>query len=219
MKKKRLRTIKLLIFAVLLAAAALFVRAKLRPYIASLAEMEGRRLGSAAINSAVVEVFGREKPVYGDVVSVGYAADGRAVSLHADTARLNELRIAVGDAVSAALAETPEASVRISLGSLLGELFSGRGFSIAVKLDSISTVDVDFSSEFVSAGINQTLHRVKMTVAVSFTLLAATYRVDTLSTSSFNLAETVIVGDVPQNYTDIGLIPEGDYGEINNYLP
>ena len=219
MKRKRFRRVKLLLFVLLIAAAALFIRARVRPYVAALAEMEGRRLGSAAINAAVVEVFGREKPAYGDVVSVAYSADGRAVSLHADAARLNELRIAVGDEVSAALSETPASSVRLSLGSLFGELFSGRGLSISVKLYSIGTVDVDFSSEFVSAGINQTLHRVKMTVAVNMTLLAATYRVDTLSTCTFNLAETVIVGDVPQNYTDIGLLSEDDYGDINNYLP
>lgn len=58
-----------------------------------------------------------------------------------------------------------------------------------------------------------------MTVEVNYTIFAATYRVDTVSTSSFNLAETVIVGDVPENYTDIGLISDGDYDNINNCLP
>ena len=219
MRRKYARRLKVLIAVCALIASALILRARLRPYVVSLTDMEGRRLGSAAINEGVVAVFAGEKLTYGDVVEVSYSSDGKVIALHADAERLNSLRLAVGDAVSNALSESPPASIRVSLGSLLGELFAGRGISVGVKLDSVGTVDVDFSSEFSSAGINQTLHRIKMTVEVRFTLLAATYRVDTLSTCVFNLAETVIVGDVPENYTDIGLLSEREYGDINNYLP
>ena len=209
MAKKRIRRVKILLIIGVIVAALLFLRAKLRPYVVSLAEMEGKRLGSAAINSGVVAVFAEEKLTYSEVVNIAYAADGKVVSLHADAERLNALRLAVGDAVSEALAEAPPTSVRVSLGNLLGELFAGRGFAITVKLDSISTVDVVFSSEFASAGINQTLHRISMTVEVCFTILAATYRIETVSTCSFDLAETVIVGDVPEYYSDIGIVSEG----------
>lgn len=205
--RKRRRRVKIILSTVLVIAALLLLRAKLRPYIAELAEMEGRRLGADAVTRGVVRVFADEKPAYGDVVSVTYS-DGKVVSLHADAAKLNALRLAVGDAVADALGENPASSVRISLGSLVGELFAGRGISVSVKLDSVGTVDVDFSSEFISAGINQTLHRITMKVVVSFTMLVATYRVDAQSTCSFNLAETVIVGDVPENFTDIGLISD-----------
>ena len=203
--KKRRRRVKILLYSLLAVAALLLLRARLRPYVAALAEMEGKRLGADAITRAVVRVFAREKPEYADVVSVTYAADGKVVSLHADAAKLNALRLAVSDAVADKLGEMPASSVKVSLGSLAGELFAGKGISVAVKLDTVGTVDVDFESEFVSAGINQTLHRIKMNVVVSFTILAATYRVDTQSTCAFDLAETVIVGSVPENYTDIGI--------------
>lgn len=217
--KKRRRRAKMLLYTAIAITALLILRARLRPYVAELAEMEGRRLGAEAITRGVVRVFEEKKPEYSDVVSVGYAADGRVVSLHADAAKLNALRLDVGDAVADALGERPASSVKVSLGSLAGELFAGRGVSVAVKLDSIGTVDVDFSSEFLSAGINQTLHRIKMNVVVNFTILAATYRVDTRSTCAFDLAETVIVGGVPENYTDIGLVSDGDHGKINNGIP
>ena len=207
--KKRRRRAKILFYSALAVAALLLVRARLRPYVADLAEMEGKRLGADAITRAVVRVFSREKPEYADVVSVTYGADGRVVSLRADAAKLNALRLAVGDAVADELGEKPASSVKVSLGSLAGELFSGRGISVGVKLDTVGTVDVDFESEFVSAGINQTLHRIKMNVVVSFTILVATYRVDTKSTCAFDLAETVVVGSVPENYTDIGIAREG----------
>ncbi|MBQ6552670.1 MAG: hypothetical protein IJL83_03535 [Clostridia bacterium] len=210
--KKRRRRIRIVLYVALTAAALMFLRARLRPYIASLAEMEGKRLGADAITRGVVRVFAEDKPAYSDVVTVTYA-DGKAVSLHADAAKQNALRLAVGDAVADELGENPASSVKVSLGSLVGELFAGRGVSMKVILDSVGTVDVDFASEFVSAGINQTLHRITMKVVVSFTILAATYRVDTQSTCAFNLAETVIVGAVPENYTDIGPISEGEYGK------
>ena len=217
--KKRRRRLRIILCAALVIAALLIIRARMRPYVAALVEMEGRRLGSDAITRGVVRVFAENKPEYGDVVSVAYAADGKAVSLRADAAKLNALRLAVGEAVADELAERPAASVKMSLGSLAGELFAGRGITVTVRLDSVGTVDVDFESEFLSAGINQTLHRITMKVVVTFTLLAATYRVDTQSTCAFNLAETVIVGGVPENYTDIGFVTEEDYGRMNNRLP
>lgn len=219
MKRRRRKIYPIIIAVILVFSAVLFVRARLRPYVSSLVEMEGRRAGSAAITKAVVNIFGDEKLTYGDIVNVEYSEGGRIASVRADIAGLNELRVLVCDAVADELALMPPTSVRLSVGSMIGELFSGRGIGIKVGLDSIGTVDVDFSSEFVSAGINQTLHRIKMKVEVSCTMLAATYRVDTLSTCTFNLAETVIVGEVPENYTDIGLMSEDDYENINNYIP
>ena len=210
--KKRRRRVKLILYAALAVAALLLLRARMRPYVADLAEMEGKRLGADAITRAVARVFASEKPEYTDVVSIAYAADGRVVSLHADAAKLNALRLDIGDAVADELERDNSSEVKVSLGSLAGELFAGKGISVTVKLYSVGTIDVDYESEFISAGINQTLHRLKMTVVVSFTILAATYRVDTRSTCVFDLAETVIVGDVPDNYTDIGLVASGSAG-------
>lgn len=68
--------------SILSASRSIFVRARFRLYVSSLAEMQGRRLGSAAITAAVVETSGSEKIVYGDVVYIDYANDGRVISVH-----------------------------------------------------------------------------------------------------------------------------------------
>ena len=97
--RKRRRRMKVFLSFALAIAVILLIRARLRPYIAELAEMEGRRLGADAITRGVVRVFAGEEPAYGDVVSIGYS-DGKVVSLHADAEKLNTLRLAVSDAVA-----------------------------------------------------------------------------------------------------------------------
>jgi sporulation protein YunB len=89
----------------------------------------------------------------------------------------------------------------ISLGSvLLPEFFSGRGPRVPVRIVSMLTSDADFYTQFSQAGINQTLQRITMTVKIKVTLMTpvGTQTAD-VSTDTV-VAETVIVGTVPDSY-------------------
>ena len=93
----------------------------------------------------------------------------------------------------------------IPLGSLiLPEFLSGRGPSIPIQIMSIRNSDASFSSDFTEAGINQTLQQLNMHVSVDVTILVLGKTESFTISSQVVVAETIIVGDVPNTYFQTG---------------
>ena len=89
--------------------------------------------------------------------------------------------------------------IQIPLGSLLDfDLVWGLGPTMKVHAMTVGTVEGEFSSEFSSAGVNQTLHKISLDLEVPLTLMLPGGAVETVCRTSVPVAETVIVGQVPQ---------------------
>jgi hypothetical protein len=97
----------------------------------------------------------------------------------------------------------------IPLGSLiLPEMLSGRGPLIPVQILSISNSDASFESHFTEAGINQTLQKITMNVSVDVAILVFGRTENFTVSSEVVVAETIIVGQVPDTLLQGG----GFYG-------
>ena len=95
--------------------------------------------------------------------------------------------------------------IGIPIGSLIfPEVLSGRGPAIPVNILSIRNSDAAFSSEFSEAGINQTLHQLTMAVLVDVSVLVLGETASFTVTSEVVVAQTVIVGDVPDTFFQTG---------------
>ena len=99
--------------------------------------------------------------------------------------------------------------IGIPVGSLfVAEIFSGKGPIIPVEIISIRNSDAYFNSSFTQAGINQTLHQLSMSVLVDVSVLVLGEAASFTVTSEVVVAETIIVGDVPDTFFQTG----GTYG-------
>ena len=97
----------------------------------------------------------------------------------------------------------------IPLGSIfLPEFLSGRGPQIPVNILSIRNSEATFSSSFTQAGINQTLHQLIMEIFVDVTVLVLGETNSFTVSSHVVVAQTIIVGHVPDTYFQNG----GNYG-------
>ena len=95
--------------------------------------------------------------------------------------------------------------ISIPIGSLmLPEFFSGRGFGIPVQILSIRNSDASFYSSFSEAGINQTLQQLTMDVSVDVSVLVLGKTESFTVSSQVVVAETIIVGQVPDTYLKTG---------------
>ena len=95
--------------------------------------------------------------------------------------------------------------IGIPLGSLfLPEFLAGKGPKLPVKILVIRNSEADFYSEFSEAGINQTLHQLNMEVFLDVTVLVLGSTTEFTISSHMVVAETVIVGDVPETYLQTG---------------
>ena len=67
-----------------------------------------------------------------------------------------------------------------------------------VTIRTSKAADLSFHTEFVSAGINQSCHRVTMTVTVQAYSQSQRFQTQAQVETSTVLAETVLVGQVPE---------------------
>ena len=93
---------------------------------------------------------------------------------------------------------------KIPIGSFFGsKLFSGRGPKVNIKMQIVGDLDTDLRSEFTSAGINQTLHRIYLEIKCNVVILTPFETIEQKISNLVLLAEGVIVGEIPNSYYNL----------------
>ena len=89
-------------------------------------------------------------------------------------------------------------------GSITGSRYlSGAGPRIEIKILPQGSVTTDFKSEFESAGINQTIHRIYLDVACKVTIVTTYDSIEADIVNQVLMTESVIVGEIPEAYYNI----------------
>lgn len=209
--RRRIKFRKWMVFLCLIAAAAGFLslRNRLWPVVMSLAETQIRNTTSDLINDAIVEQIANGNIQYDRIVYFEKDLNGRITALKTNMAEVNRLKTDILNLINDEILAQDSDLLGVSLGSLvLPEFFSGKGPEIPVRILSIRNSDAGFHSDFSEAGINQILHQLSMDVIVDVTILVLGQTKDFSVSSQVVVAETIIVGDVPDTYFQTG----GSYG-------
>ena len=139
---------------------------------------------------------------YGNLITFEKDNNGKITALRSNIAEFNRLQAFITQDILQRLSESNESILSIPLGTLMGSaILAGRGPSFRVKMQTAGSCAARFENRFSDAGINQTTHRILLYVDVSMSILLPGFRTYTKVTNSFSVAETVIVGAVPENYT------------------
>lgn len=194
----------LLVFFVILVALTL-LRSRLYPVFRSLAQTQVKNTASDLINDAIAEQIAAGNIQYDRIVYFEKDLNGRITALKTNIGEINRLKTDVLNIINDEILSTDESSLGIALGSLfLPEFLSGKGPKLPVKILVIRNSEADFYSEFSEAGINQTLHKLNMEVFLDVTVLVLGTTTEFTISSHMVVAETVIVGDVPETYLQTG---------------
>lgn len=130
-------------------------------------------------------------------VTVERESGGKVSMVSANQERLNSLRAGVLERLSRSL--KGKVTAYVPVGSLTGVgLFNGRGFPVPVKLQLEGSAVVEFSTEFTEAGLNQTCHRLVMTVRARAYSASRRFETSVETEAATVLAETMVVGEVPR---------------------
>lgn len=200
---------------VILPLAALIVlilfRIKYHSDIVSLAKTQVSNTTSDLINDAINVQIEIGDIQYERIVYFEKDLDGRITALKTNMSEINRLKTSILNLINDEILAMDTTQLGIPIGSLvLPELLSGKGAQIPVRIISIRNSDAFFESNFSQAGINQTVHMLSMNVLVDVSVLVLGKTENFTVSSQVVVAETVIVGDVPDTYLDTG----GFYGTI-----
>ena len=199
----------LFLLSVLLFALFLILRGRYRDVIQDLAQTQVKNTTSDLTNDAIAKQIADGVIQYDRIVYFEKDLEGRITALKTNMSEVNRLKTDILNIINDEILALDTSDIGIPVGSLfLPEFFSGKGPAIPVHILSIRNSDAVFSSDFEQAGINQTLHKLTMEVSVDVSVLVLAKTESFTVNSEVVVAETVIVGDVPQTYLHTG----GNYG-------
>lgn len=212
----------LILIAVVAGAVACAVMIHMEPIVTGMATARVSNTVNRIVMEAAEEAIRSGYVAYNNLVEFEKDDAGRVVALKSDMAECNRLQAIIAEDILQRLSEVSTATLSIPIGTLTGiSLLAGRGPCIRVKMQMVGSATASFRNSFTSAGINQTRHQILLQMDVSVSILLPGFRTSTKVSNEITVAESVIVGTVPQNYTYFSTIPEtiDDYAEdyiLNN---
>lgn len=200
------RFIFLIVLITIVSIVLLYLfRVRYHGAIRSLAETSVRNSTSDLINDAIDRQIETGNVHYDRIVYFEKDLNGKITALKTNMSEVNRLKTAILNLINDEILALDTADIGIPVGSLiLPELFSGKGPQIPVHILSIRNSDAAFKSYFSEAGINQTLQQLTMEVSVDVSVLVLGKTESFTVSSQVVVAETVIVGQVPDTFLQTG---------------
>jgi len=189
-----------LIICILFATVAI----KIKPLVYTYAKSYAETLFLNAADRSVVEILSTQNIAYNDIVYLSKNSENNITGLEIGIEKINLLKSMISREISKDISSKENYDLFIPLGTLTGnEYLIGLGPKIKFPMQATATAVVDFKSNFYSAGINQVLHQILITIKVNGNILMTGYTNSFSVETSTIAAQTVIVGITPDAYTNV----------------
>ncbi|WP_300415720.1 sporulation protein YunB [uncultured Oscillibacter sp.] len=200
-------------------ASVIFATTQMRPILVSLATTRVSNMVNRIVSEAVDEAIEEGNITYSDLITFEKDNEGRITAIYSNMAAFNRLQSNILDIILARIDQVSTRDLSIPVGSLSGSvLLAGRGPRISVRMESVGSSSANFENEFTSAGINQTKHQIVLNIDVSVSILLPGFSTATTVSNAVTVAETVIVGSVPDTYTYFSPTPESYESDAKDYI-
>lgn len=193
----------LILVVLLLTAAVTAMEQNLSQTLLDMAFARAYSMAVETINRAVKQAMA-QGVTYEELIDAQMDAQGRVSMLRANTMRMNELASQTALLAERELGSAENQVVEIPLGAALGVSFlSGLGPRLEVQILPVGAVHTSFDTEFETAGINQTRHKIFLNLRATVSLIVPTGSQLVEVTSTVPIAESIIVGEVPDSFVDV----------------
>lgn len=189
------------IFAIATVTATIIIKS-INPIVDTLCIDEAKNIATRISNEEATEIM--EKYKYEDFVNITKDSDNNVVMIQANVNAINGIISDIPVHILDKLKENENSNIRISMGSMLGiKLLSGYGPKINAKIASTGNVETNLKSDFISQGINQTLHKIYLELNMDVNILTPYNVTNSRITNQVLIAESIIVGNVPNSYYNL----------------
>lgn len=177
--------------------------ARIKPTVISLCEAKAKAIAVRTIDNAINEEVVK-KISYEDLVTVRKDSNDRISAIQMNIVKMNEIQSRTSLLIQENLSDIDDSDLYIPLGNLFNStILAGWGPKVKIKIMPVGTVQTEYSDNFITAGINQTKHRIVLDVKGKITVVVPLVSMSTEIVTSVPIAETIIVGNVPGTYIDV----------------
>lgn len=204
--RSRVKTVVVVAILVMMVFSPFYIlEHNLKPTIIAVAKAHADQVAVTAIQDAVNDKVAKSVE-YKDLIFIRTDNRGRIVLMQANTVKINSLAAETTLEIQKTLAKLQGEVMYIPLGQVLNsQLLAAYGPKIKVTLVPLGTVSVKVINDFQQAGINQTRHRLYLNVSAKVRIVIPLVSDEITVTSQVPIAETVIVGEVPQTYLNLDM--------------
>lgn len=217
-KPHKITIYRLLFILLIFLILYVLVDMNIRPVIKTMTEYHGKVLASRIINDSIYQVLNEQNTNYKNLVNILRNQNESIVGIESNIIGINKIQSLITNKIIENIYELDKDTIRIPIGSFTGlQYFYGRGPLIEFGIVPNGNVKTKIISDFKSAGINQTHHKIILNIEVNISILIPFYATRVSVPSDFTLAETIIVGDVPEYFTEVISSDEKNISDINDY--
>lgn len=192
--------LKLMIILAMLSIILVPPSLYLRDLASQMAVSDATDMVTLTINDVIHRKMAEGTFDYNYFVNLEKDGQGNITAITTNMSRINTLSSEILQEVVNA-SGGGELEMLVPLGNLFGtNLLHGRGPDIPVRVIMLTSSFADFRNDLSSAGINQTRHQIILEVMVDIDVLIPWETISTRVVSEVLVAETVIVGQVPDAY-------------------
>ena len=176
-----------------------FITKTITPILDELCIDKAKNIATQISNEEATTIM--DKYTYEDLITIIRDSSGNIKMLQTNTKNINQIMSDIPVNIVNRFNEENNSDIYIYSGSILGlKLFSAAGPKIHIKIANVGNVDTKLESEFISEGINQTLHRLYLVLTCEVTILTPYNTIKQKIENQVLIAESVIVGTVPDIY-------------------
>lgn len=187
-------------FLLLIIGIILYLNYVVNPIILQTSEAQIRSLATKAVGSAIYEIV-NQNDIYDNLVKITYDNEGKIRLIQANSIAINFLNRSLTKLAQKNLEQIGVQGIDIPIGSFSGlPIFVGRGPTVNIKLLPVGAISSNFSSEFTTAGINQTNHKIYVNISSNVSIILPTSNQLVTTSTQVLICENIIIGEIPETY-------------------
>ena len=209
-KKKSKKIWTILIVIILLTVLVFwYIYAVVNPIVVETSEAKIKSLTQTTLSNSVLNIVSNEENLFDELVKYTYSNENKSSLISVSSIKANLLARQITNHAQSQLDSVTSTGVEIHMGAFTGiTVLASWGPLVKVGLSPIGTVTATFKSEFVSAGINQTVHKIFINLQSSVFVVLPTSSPKIDAHTEVLITETLIVGEIPSTYLQSSYLDE-----------
>lgn len=196
----------------------IYIDLRLKKVALNFAMSEAKTTILDCANKAALTVLESMNLNYYDIAVLNRNTEGLVTSVEINSKEINMFKSQIAAKVSEELSKHRNVTFQLPLFAAFGYFYNAFYIpKFTYKVELTTTAITNFESKFYSAGINQVLHQILVNINLESSLAIPHCATDLSTKTSLIAAETVIVGVVPEAFTEVIDAEEELVGEIFDY--
>ena len=216
--RRRRRHLKIILIVLVTFSLLVTAYFRCRPILTAFSESQAVWTATKIANRTVEDVLNQYADVCQNMIKVSYTETAQLSSVIPDTTAINKVRTAITEGAIREMESFTSLSVSVPIGTFLGaDWLSGWGPLLTFPISFTATVISDVSSSLEAVGINQSTYRVLVHLDIHLYVVTPGGRSTVGTQVSYPMAEVVLLGEVPNNLTEVYGDDQTLLGKIFDY--